>query len=71
MTDRKAADGSGTVSPRDCAHCVFYAFDEQTGESFCDCDLDEDELGEWLRTQENGCRYFQLNDEYGTVRKQN
>ena len=58
-------------APRDCAHCVFLAYDERTGEEFCDCDLDEDAYASLLSSGTRGCPYFQLYDEYGTVRKQN
>lgn len=58
-------------SPRDCAHCLFLAVDERTGEEFCDCELDEDEYGSVLESRSKGCPYFQLYDEYGIVRKQN
>lgn len=65
----RAADSG--PSPRDCAHCLFLAVDERTGEEFCDNELDEDEYAALLHDGTKGCPYFQLNDEYGIVRKQN
>ncbi len=58
-------------SPRDCAHCLFLAIDERTGDEFCDCGLDEDEYATFLSSVPDRCPYFRLYDEYGTVRKQN
>ena len=63
--------GREDPSPLDCAHCVFLSYDERTGEEFCDCDLDEDAFAALLASRSDGCPYFRLYDEYGTVRKQN
>lgn len=71
MNDRPKPESSREPSPRDCAHCLFLAVDERTGEEFCDCELDEDEYASLLGSSAKGCPYFQLNDEYGLVRKQN
>ena len=72
MPDRPETDSGRRAEgpPRDCAHCLFLAVDERTGEEFCDNELDEDEYAALLHDGTKGCPYFQLNDEYGIVRKQ-
>lgn len=54
-----------------CENCIRYAFDEESGCYFCDCDLDEDEYGKFLSAKTENCPYFESNDEYSIVRKQN
>ena len=38
---------------------------------YCDINLDEDEMEKFLTQNMKTCHYFQLDDEYGIVRKQN
>ena len=67
------------LSPMDCEHCVFWIYDEENDEDFCEYDFDEDELqnarhagAPYTGTSATPvCPYFRLYDEYGTVRKQN
>lgn len=60
-----------TQTPMDCEHCVYYVYDEGEDTDFCNLSLDEDEQLRFLTTQSRYCPYFQLYDEYKTVRKQN
>lgn len=52
-----------------CELCANYAYNEETEEYECMAYLDEDEVAAFL--QNNSCRGFRLDDEYGVVRKQN
>ena len=45
-----------------CSFCANYVYDEEGGYYACMVQLDEDEMD---------CPYFQLDDEYAVVRKQN
>ncbi len=55
----------------DCEHCVFFCYDEEADEELCNLYLDEDEQLRFLTSESRACPYFQLYDEYKTVRKQN
>ena len=57
-----------------CEQCWFNSFDDESGESFCSLQLDEDEYVKLLSddTKNKSCRYFRPDTgEYGIVRKQN
>ena len=57
-----------------CEECWFYSYDDESGEGFCDLQLDEDEYARLLSDTNRGktCRYFRPDPgEYGIVRKQN
>ncbi|MCR5207861.1 MAG: DUF6472 family protein [Eubacterium sp.] len=57
-----------------CDECWYNSFDEESGEYFCDLQLDEDEYAKLLSNPEKGksCKYFRPDiGEYGIVRKQN
>ena len=71
---RKTQSAGKELPPMDCEHCVFYIYDDEADEDFCEYDFDEDELLTFRRgSSASGpvCPYFRLDDEYGTVRKQN
>jgi hypothetical protein len=53
-----------------CDNCINYTYDDECGYYVCQANLDEDEMGRFLRNSFDNCPYFQLNDEYKTVRKQ-
>ena len=59
------------LPPMDCEHCVYYVYDEEADEDFCDLSLDEDEEIKFLSSGSRCCPWFRLYDEYKTVRKQN
>ena len=53
-----------------CETCMYYAYDEEFEEYFCQVNLDEDEMQKFLTDTFRDCPYYRLEDEYGTVRKQ-
>ena len=54
-----------------CDSCLFYEYDEQSQEYFCDCDMDEDELLQLMSVKRSkDCPYYRDGDEYKTVRHQ-
>ena len=54
-----------------CESCANYIYDAETDTFFCDCQLDEDEMGRFLLAQTANCPYYDFYDEYKIVRKQN
>ena len=54
-----------------CDTCVNYVYDEDYENYTCECDLDEDEMGRFLAAQTVNCPYYESDDEYRIVRKQN
>lgn len=53
-----------------CETCVNYVYDEDYECYVCEQDLDEDEMGKFLRGSFENCPYYRLDDEYGIVRHQ-
>jgi hypothetical protein len=53
-----------------CESCFNYVYDEEYDCYICQVNLDEDDLGKFLRGYTFDCPYFQLNDEYKIVKKQ-
>ena len=58
-------------NPTDCTKCLYYEYDEESGEDFCTLSLDEDEYVAFMNRKSVGCPYYREYDEYSTVRKQN
>ncbi len=54
----------------DCEYCVFYVYDDE-GYAECEVNLDEDEMARFLSSSYTRCPYYQADDEYRIVRKQN
>lgn len=54
-----------------CDECYHYLFDDDSGCYCCSVALDEDEMGRFLEGTFRDCPYFQFDDEYKTVRRQN
>ncbi len=54
----------------DCEFCAFYVYDEE-GYGECEVNLDEDEMARFLSSSHEFCPYYQTDDEYKIVRKQN
>lgn len=56
-----------------CESCYHYVEDEDTGDYVCEIDLgfDEDEYARYDASRYKTCPYYQYNDEYISVRKQN
>lgn len=53
-----------------CETCMYYDYDEEYDEYFCQVQLDEDEMERFLSDRFQNCPYYRLEDEYKTVRKQ-
>ncbi|MGN0136417.1 DUF6472 family protein [Anaerotignum sp.] len=53
-----------------CETCMYFGYDEEFEEYFCEVNLDEDEMQKFLTDTFQGCPYYRLEDEYKTVRKQ-
>ena len=46
-------------------------FTSSNSNNFCDINLDEDEMARFMSYSDWDCPYFQMDDEYAIVRKQN
>ena len=53
-----------------CDSCVNYIYDEEDECYYCLVNLDEDEMYRFLTGTQRSCPYYQLDDEYGVVRRQ-
>ena len=54
-----------------CDSCVYFEYDEDYECYICTMDLDEDEMARFLGSSYQSCPYYQTDDEYKIVRKQN
>ena len=54
-----------------CESCVNFVYDEELGCEVCMVNLDEDEYLKYMESSFDSCPYYQLYDEYKTVRRQN
>ncbi len=54
-----------------CEDCINYYYDEEYECYTCAMDLDEDEMGRFLRGSFKDCPYYRRGDDYTIVRKQN
>ena len=52
-------------------YCSNYVYDEDYEYYVCDINLDEDEMARFMSYSDWDCPYFQMDDEYAIVRKQN
>lgn len=53
-----------------CEDCQFLDYDPETDSSYCDQDLDEDEMERFLRAAADACPYYKPGDDYATARRQ-
>ncbi len=53
-----------------CESCMYFGYDEEFEEYYCEVNLDEDEMQKFLTDTIQGCPYYRLEDEYKTVRRQ-
>lgn len=53
-----------------CESCMYFGYDEEFEEYYCEVNLDEDEMQKFLTDTFQGCPYYHLEDEYKTVRRQ-
>ncbi len=54
-----------------CETCVFYEYDEFWDCYVCSVNLDEDDMNRFLQGKSFECSYWQSNNEYEIVKKQN
>ncbi len=54
-----------------CDTCSNYVYDEDYEYYTCEMNLDEDEMGKFMTDSFYDCPYYQYDDEYAIVRKQN
>lgn len=53
-----------------CDNCSNYVYDEIEDYYYCDINLDEDEMSQFMRGNTENCSFFSLDDEYRIARKQ-
>ncbi|MBO4635801.1 MAG: hypothetical protein J5685_01520 [Clostridiales bacterium] len=53
-----------------CDTCMFNSYDEETGEYYCDVNVDEDEYARLESRKSKECPYYRNYDEYGVVKHQ-
>ncbi len=41
-----------------CEDCIYYAYDEEYDEYFCEQDLDEDEMAAFLERRRTSCPFY-------------
>lgn len=54
-----------------CEECRNYVYDEEWDYYVCEVNLDEDEMMRFMTESDYNCPYYQRDDEYEIVRKQN
>ncbi|MBQ8944563.1 MAG: hypothetical protein IJ050_08710 [Clostridia bacterium] len=54
-----------------CEDCVNFEYDDEYECYTCVCDLDSDEMENFIRGNVSSCPYYRPGDEYTVVRKQN
>lgn len=59
------------MAQSNCETCHNYQYDEQEDYYFCEMNLDEDEYVKFLESSFFDCPYYEPDDEYKIVRKQN
>ena len=59
------------MAQSNCETCMNYCYDEQEDYYYCDMNLDEDEYVKFLSASYSDCPYYEYDDEYKIVRKQN
>lgn len=62
---------NGMKGKTNCESCLNYIYNDEYEYYVCQIDLDEDEMRKFLGCSFDDCPYFQFNDEYKIVRKQN
>jgi len=59
------------MSAANCDTCIHNVYDDEAGAYFCEADIDMDDMERFLSHPRYQCPYYQNNDEYAIVRKQN
>ena len=58
------------ASPTPCEECLYFEYDELSGQDICVLPLDQDEYISFLSRKSRGCPYFRPGGEYGTAKRQ-
>lgn len=53
-----------------CDTCLFYVYDEEYDDYYCDVDMDEDDVARMMGSEMEHCPFYRNGDEYETVRHQ-
>ena len=53
-----------------CDTCVYYVYDEDEEDYFCEAYMDEDEVARLANDHRAVCPFYRLDDEYAVVRHQ-
>lgn len=53
-----------------CDTCLFYVYDEEYDDYYCDVDMDEDDVARMMQSVAENCPFYRNGDEYETVRHQ-
>ena len=53
-----------------CEMCEYYLYDDEYDYYYCDMDLDEDEMYDFITGNIGDCHYFRYRNEYRYVNKQ-
>ena len=53
-----------------CESCMYFGYDEEFEEYYCEVNLDEDDMARFLSRKYKSCPYFKNGDEYRVVRHQ-
>ena len=53
-----------------CDHCLYYTWDEEDEDYYCEADMDEDDYYHFLTDANKACPFYRSDDEYEVVRHQ-
>ena len=53
-----------------CDTCVYYAYDEDFEDYYCEADVDQDDYGRIAGGEYKGCPFYRNGDDYAIVRHQ-
>ena len=53
-----------------CDECMFYDYDQDGDEYFCDAELDEDEMERFLKGTSTACPFYRPGGDYKTASRQ-
>lgn len=53
-----------------CDTCLFYVYDEEYDDYYCDVDMDEDDVARMMQSATENCPFYRNGDEYEIVRHQ-
>ncbi len=69
--DQRKNKQAGQGKRKKCDLCVYGEYDTDTGDLICQISMDQDEYIRYQVTDAKHCPYFEWEDEYHLVRKQN